>query len=94
MTEPRPPARRSNQLAAPYDAVLTPRAVGEAPVGLATTGDTIFNALWTLLHVPCVNVPGWSGPNHMPVGLTLLGARFSDRRVLRAAEVLASPENP
>jgi Asp-tRNA(Asn)/Glu-tRNA(Gln) amidotransferase A subunit family amidase len=74
-----------DRLAAPFDAILTPSAVGEAPPGLATTGDLLFNGLWTLLHVPCVNVPGWRGPNGMPVGLTLVGARHSDRRVLAAA---------
>ncbi|MBX9698312.1 MAG: amidase, partial [Acetobacteraceae bacterium] len=36
-----------------FDAVLTPAAVGEAPVGLQNNGDPVFNAMWTLLHVPC-----------------------------------------
>ncbi len=69
-----------------FDAVLAPSTTGEAPVGLGFTGSPAFNALWTLLHTPCVNVPGLLGPNGMPVGLTVTGPRFSDRRVLEAAE--------
>jgi Asp-tRNA(Asn)/Glu-tRNA(Gln) amidotransferase A subunit family amidase len=80
---------RFDAIAADYDAVLTPSVVGEAPVGLAATGDYVFNAMWTLLHVPCVNVPGCKGPNGLPVGLTLTGPRFSDRRVLAVAEAFS-----
>jgi Asp-tRNA(Asn)/Glu-tRNA(Gln) amidotransferase A subunit family amidase len=77
-----------DRLAAPFDAVLVPSAPGEAPEGLASTGDYIFNGTWTLLHTPCVNVPGWAGPHGMPVGLTLTGSRFSDWRVLGVAQAL------
>lgn len=75
-------------LAAPYDAVLTPSTTGVAPRGLQNTGDLVFNGLWTLLHVPCVNVPGCTGDEGLPVGLTLTGPRFADRRVLAAAAAL------
>jgi Asp-tRNA(Asn)/Glu-tRNA(Gln) amidotransferase A subunit family amidase len=78
------------QVAAPYDAVLTPSATGEAPVGLGFTGSPVFNAMWTLLHAPCVNVPGFVGPNGLPVGLTVTGPRFSDREVLAAAEAFGA----
>jgi Asp-tRNA(Asn)/Glu-tRNA(Gln) amidotransferase A subunit family amidase len=76
-------------IASLYDAVLTPSAKGEAPVGLHATGDAIFNRVWTLLHVPCVNVPGFKGPNGLPVGVTLTSPRFTDRRLLRVAEAAA-----
>ena len=74
------------RLAAPFDAVLAPSTTGEAPVGLGFTGSPVFNGLWTLLHTPCVNVPGFVGSNGIPVGLTVTGPRFADRRVLAAAE--------
>ena len=74
-----------DKIASGYDAVLTPSTVGEAPLGLASTGDFIFNCIWTLLHVPCVNVPGFSAVNGMPVGLTVTGPRFSDRRMVSVA---------
>ena len=81
--------RAFDRAAAPFDAVLTLSAVGEAPVGLASTGDLLFNGLWTLLHAPCVNMPGAVGSHGLPIGLTLAGRRYSDRAVLRAAEAIA-----
>jgi Asp-tRNA(Asn)/Glu-tRNA(Gln) amidotransferase A subunit family amidase len=77
-----------DRLAASFDAVLVPSVVGEAPEGLAATGDLIFNGLWTLLHVPCVNLPLWRGPHGLPVGLTLVGPRYTDRGMLAAARTL------
>jgi Asp-tRNA(Asn)/Glu-tRNA(Gln) amidotransferase A subunit family amidase len=74
-----------DSLADAYDAILTPSAVGEALVGLEHTGSFVFNALWTLLHAPCVNLPVASGPAGLPVGLSLVGRRFADRRLLSAA---------
>ena len=57
-----------DEIAAGFDAVLTPSARGEAPVG-TTTGDAAVNAMWTLLHVPVISVPGFTGPSGLPVGL-------------------------
>lgn len=76
---------RFDSLADGFDAVLTPSAVGEATLGLASTGDSVFNRMWTLLHVPCVNVPGCTGPNGLPVGITLTGPRFTDRALVALA---------
>ena len=75
-------------LARPFDAVLTPSAPGEAPVG-TSPGNAVFNRMWTLLHVPCVNLPCTAGPAGMPVGVTLTGPRFTDRQLLRTAAALA-----
>jgi Asp-tRNA(Asn)/Glu-tRNA(Gln) amidotransferase A subunit family amidase len=74
-----------DRLAGQYDAVIAPSAVGEAPPGLSATGDYAMNAMWTLLHVPCVNVPGLTGPAGMPLGMTVLAERGADRRVLAVA---------
>ena len=72
------------------DVVLTPSAVGEAPLGPSeTTGDAVMNSMWTLLHVPCINIPGASGPNGLPVGVTLVGPRLGDARLLAAATAVA-----
>ena len=73
-----------DEIAAGFDAVLTPSARGEAPQG-ATTGDAALNAMWTLLHVPVVQIPGFRGPNRLPVGLSLTSPRYTDRRLLKAA---------
>jgi amidase len=77
-----------DRIAANYDAVLTPSAAGEAPIGLAATGPWVFNAMWSLLHVPVINIPGFTGPNGLPVGLSVVGPRFGDRKLLAVAEKL------
>ena len=71
------------------DAILAPSAVGEAPVGLASTGGFGLNGAWTLLHGPVINIPGATGRNGLPVGVTLAGARFADRQILKVAARLA-----
>lgn len=75
-------------LAADFDAVLTPSAPGEAPEGRGP-GNPVMNQIWTLLHVPTVNLPGLTGPNGLPVGVTLASPRLTDRRLLAVSAVLA-----
>lgn len=71
------------------DVVLTPASPGEAPEGLHTTGDAIFNGIWTLLHVPCLGIPCIRGPKGLPVGIQLVGPRLSDAKLLAIAEACA-----
>jgi Asp-tRNA(Asn)/Glu-tRNA(Gln) amidotransferase A subunit family amidase len=78
-----------DRAASAYAAVLTPSAPGEAPLGLLKTGDSMFNRVLTLLHVPCIAIPGFVGPNGLPVGLTLTGPRYSDAWLLRVAASVA-----
>jgi Asp-tRNA(Asn)/Glu-tRNA(Gln) amidotransferase A subunit family amidase len=59
------------------DALLTFSAPGAAPKGLASTGDPRFNRLWTLMGVPCVNVPAYVADGDLPVGVQVI-ARFGD----------------
>ena len=61
------------------DAIVTPSATGEAPLGLASTGNTAMNRLWTLLHGPCLTVPAGEGPAGMPLGVQLVRAAGGDR---------------
>ena len=51
------------------DVLLTFSAPGAAPKGLASTGDPRFNRLWTLMGVPCVNVPAYVAEGGLPVGV-------------------------
>jgi amidase len=76
------------------DILLAPSAEGEAPAGLASTGDPIFNRLWTLLGNPCVHVPLTRGASGMPVGVTLVGPRWADAATLAAAQLLESRSEP
>ena len=74
---------------APFDLLLTVSAPGEAPLGLDSTGDAMFNRLCSGLHVPCLNLPGFTGPNGLPVGIQVVGAIDDDLRLLRAAKWIA-----
>jgi Asp-tRNA(Asn)/Glu-tRNA(Gln) amidotransferase A subunit family amidase len=71
-----------------YDVLLTLSAVGEAPKGLESTGNAVFNRGWTLLQVPCVTVPGFRGPQGLPVGVQLVGPFGEDARLLAFASWL------
>lgn len=68
-----------------YDVILTLAAPGEAPQGLASTGDPAFNQAWTLLHTPCLTLPAWRGPQGLPVGIQLVGRIGDDARLLQIA---------
>jgi Asp-tRNA(Asn)/Glu-tRNA(Gln) amidotransferase A subunit family amidase len=59
------------------DVLLTFSAPGAAPKGLASTGDARFNRLWTLMGVPCVNIPAHVADGRLPVGVQVI-ARFGD----------------
>jgi Asp-tRNA(Asn)/Glu-tRNA(Gln) amidotransferase A subunit family amidase len=59
------------------DVLLTFSAPGAAPKGLASTGDPRFNRLWTLMGVPCVNIPADVTADGLPVGVQVI-ARFGD----------------
>jgi Asp-tRNA(Asn)/Glu-tRNA(Gln) amidotransferase A subunit family amidase len=67
------------------DALLTPSAPDEAPEGLASTGSSSFNRLWSLLGWPCVSVPGLRGERGAPMGVQLIGPAGTDARVLAIA---------
>jgi Asp-tRNA(Asn)/Glu-tRNA(Gln) amidotransferase A subunit family amidase len=73
-----------------YDAIVTPAAPVEAPRGLDSTGNPIFNGLWTLCGAPAVTLPLLTGPNGLPVGVQLVGRRGEDARLLRTARWLVS----
>jgi Asp-tRNA(Asn)/Glu-tRNA(Gln) amidotransferase A subunit family amidase len=81
-------SRRARQaladIMAEHDVILTPSAPGAAPKNLATTGNPMFNRLWTLMGTPCVNVPGMT-EGDMPLGIQIVGRFGRDRSALEAA---------
>jgi Asp-tRNA(Asn)/Glu-tRNA(Gln) amidotransferase A subunit family amidase len=87
--EARRTARRARQifadLMADTDAMLTPSAPGAAPRGLGSTGDPMFNRLWTLLGAPCISVPGLTDSEGLPLGVQIVGRFARDRAALEAA---------
>ena len=68
------------------DAFLTPSARGEAPANLDATGHPTFNMVWTLLQIPCVTIPHYTGAGGLPVGIQLVGRHGDDRRLLALAK--------
>jgi Asp-tRNA(Asn)/Glu-tRNA(Gln) amidotransferase A subunit family amidase len=52
---------------------------------LGSTGSAVFNALWTLLYMPCLTMPAGEGPDGLPVGIQLVGRRHDDSRLLDVA---------
>jgi Asp-tRNA(Asn)/Glu-tRNA(Gln) amidotransferase A subunit family amidase len=97
--------RRALDLAAPmadrletvfdeFDAIITPAAAGEAPVGLAATGSPVFCTIWSYLGMPAVTLPLLQGSNGMPIGVQLVGKRGNDARLLRTARWLVHHLNP
>jgi Asp-tRNA(Asn)/Glu-tRNA(Gln) amidotransferase A subunit family amidase len=67
------------------DVLLTFSAPGGAPQGLASTGDARFNRLWTLMGVPCVNVPADIADGGLPVGVQIVARFGRDAVALEAA---------
>jgi Asp-tRNA(Asn)/Glu-tRNA(Gln) amidotransferase A subunit family amidase len=72
----------ADAILAKYDFLLTLATPGEAPKGLSFTGDPLFNSVWTLLYLPCVTLPVGRGPQQLPLGVQLVGARRQDERLL------------
>lgn len=70
--------------AAPYDAVVTLAATGEAP-GPETTGDPIFCSRWTLVGAPAITLPAGRGPSGLPLAIQMVGAPRDDKRLFAAA---------
>jgi Asp-tRNA(Asn)/Glu-tRNA(Gln) amidotransferase A subunit family amidase len=77
--------RRLADHARDLDAIVTPSATGEAPLGLESTGNTAMNRLWTLLHGPCITVPAGEGPARMPLGVQLVWPHGGDAQLLAVA---------
>ncbi len=78
-------ATAQEKLFSKYDLLITPAALGEAPKGLASTGNATFNRVWTLLGLPCITLPGFKGPNNLPLGIQFIGPIRKDIEVLSKA---------
>ncbi|MCL7939283.1 amidase [Halomonas sp. ATCH28] len=72
------------------DVILAASAPGVAPQGLDATGDPIYCRAWTLLGVPCLNLPLNTGQAGLPVGVQLVADRWQDERLLSIARTLVA----
>ena len=64
------------------DVIISPSAIGEAPKELMEIPKYSFNHLWTLMYVPCVNLPYFLGANGLPVGIQVIGPQNKDKQLL------------
>jgi amidase len=64
-----------DKIARKYDGIITPSSLVEAP---RRDEDDVpdFCTLWTGLHAPTINIPGFAGENGLPIGLTMVGDRY------------------
>ena len=67
------------------DVLLTTPVVGEAPIGLNSTGDSSLCTIWTTTHVPVLAIPVFKGASGLPIGAQLIANRNDDRRLFAAA---------
>lgn len=71
-----------------FDAILAPSAPGIAPIG-RWPGNPLFNAYWTAMQMPVVNLPMRRGDDEMPIGISLVGPRATDGDALALAQALS-----
>ena len=68
-----------------FDAVISPAALGEAPLFEEGTGDPICQTIFTLAGLPAVTLPLLVGDKDLPIGVQLAGGAEEDDRLLRTA---------
>ena len=72
------------------DILISLSAPGFAPEGLSSTGSSIFNRIWTLFGLPCINVTGLQAANGLPLGVQLIGPYMADHDVFETGYWLES----
>ena len=75
-----------DQILENFDALITLAAPGEAPIGLRSTGNPVFQKIWTLTGMPSISLPLMKGPSDMPIGLQIIGRRGRDTELFRIAQ--------
>lgn len=70
-----------------YTAFITLPSCGPAPKTLESTGNAVFNGMWTYLGVPCVTLPMMT-VGGLPLGVQLIGMRRDEGRLLAAGRWL------
>lgn len=85
--------RKTQDIFADVDVLLTPSAPSFAPIGFNSTGVATFNKLWTLLGTPSANIAGLRAQNGLPLGIQAIGKFGSDKNLLSIAHKIESAIN-
>lgn len=67
------------------DVILCPASLGQAPIGLASTGDSVMNGLWTMAGTPAITLPLLRAESGLPLGVQLVARSGEDARMLQVA---------
>lgn len=76
-----------------FDVLLCLSTKGEAPEGLANTGDPMFNRMWTLLGYPTLTLPAGVGDTGLPLGIQVAQNKFCDGHLINIAESIEGALN-
>jgi len=68
------------------DALLTPGAPGAAPYSLASTGNPVMQAPWTIMGVPTISLPTGLSKDGLPLAVQLVGPPLSEDHLLNVAQ--------
>jgi Asp-tRNA(Asn)/Glu-tRNA(Gln) amidotransferase A subunit family amidase len=80
-----------------YDACICLSTAGEAPPrNITEKADP--SLIWTLVHLPALNIPAFVSPNGLPFGLQIVSRKYNDYLMLDFVEFLRgvdmSPSRP
>ena len=67
------------------DAMLTPGIPGPAPHGLASTGNPVMQAPWTIMGIPSISLPSGLSQSGLPLAIQLGGQPKAEDRLLAVA---------
>ncbi len=56
-----------------FDVLVTPGTTGAAPLGLASTGSSFMQGLWSVIGLPAISVPVGLGQLGLPLAIQLAG---------------------
>lgn len=86
--------RAVEAMLAPLNFMAMPPALGAAPKGLAFTGDPICTVMTSLTGLPALSIPFGADAEGLPLGVQIVGPRFSDRALLMAPLAAGMPDAP